>query len=227
MIWGIIATIICILLVFKIVSRKLKWYKIDKIMRKIHISCGVLIMIVILLHFIITLKVWPTRDVSVIGTGIAAALVIILMALGYVFRKKLKGTWIALHRQGAILVVLLIVCHIITYYYDFLSYKSDISTVFIKGIDAHNVKNGTYEGEFDAGYIYARVEVSVNNRKITDISIIEHDNERGASAEKITDSIIKEQNTKVDVVSGATNSSLVIEKAVENALAGKNNSENE
>lgn len=220
MIWGIIATIICILLVLKIVSRKLEWHKIDKIMRKIHILCGILALMIILFHFIKTLDVWTTRNAGVIGTGIATAIVILLMAAGYVFRKKLKGRWIVLHRLGAILVMLLIVCHIITYYIDFLSYKSNISTLNIKGIDARNVKDGTYEGEYDAGYIYARVEITVNNGKIADINILEHDNERGASAEKITDSIIKGQNTKVDVVSGATNSSLVIEKAVENALIG-------
>lgn len=42
--------------------------------------------------------------------------------------------------------------------------------------------------------------------------------ERGESAEKIVDEIIKEQRSDVDVVTGATNSSNVIKKAVEEAL---------
>ncbi|WP_313562885.1 FMN-binding protein [Ruminiclostridium cellobioparum] len=41
---------------------------------------------------------------------------------------------------------------------------------------------------------------------------------RGAKAEAIVDKIISEQSVTVDVISGATNSSKVILKAVENAL---------
>jgi len=43
-------------------------------------------------------------------------------------------------------------------------------------------------------------------------------NGRGKPAEAVLDNIIKEQKIKVDAVSGATNSSIVLEKAVENAL---------
>ena len=85
-------------------------------------------------------------------------------------------------------------------------------------MDTSNVKDGTYDGEYDAGYIYAKVEVTVSNGEILGIRILEHENERGTPAETIINRIIEQQNTKVDAVSSATNSSLVIEKAVENAL---------
>ncbi len=58
----------------------------------------------------------------------------------------------------------------------------------------------------------------MKNEKITNIEILQHKNERGESAEKIVDEIIKEQRSDVDVVTGATNSSNVIKKAVEEAL---------
>lgn len=58
----------------------------------------------------------------------------------------------------------------------------------------------------------------MKNEKITNIEILQHKNERGESAEKIVDEIIKEQRSDVGVVTGATNSSNVIKKAVEEAL---------
>ena len=55
--------------------------------------------------------------------------------------------------------------------------------------------------------------------KISDIEIWEHRNERGGKAESIIEDILEEQRIDVDAVTGATNSSLVIEKACENALS--------
>ncbi|MCI8299875.1 MAG: FMN-binding protein, partial [Lachnospiraceae bacterium] len=46
-------------------------------------------------------------------------------------------------------------------------------------------------------------------------------NGRGSRAEVVVDRIIEEQKIEVDAVSGATNSSTVIKKAVENALTGE------
>ena len=71
-------------------------------------------------------------------------------------------------------------------------------------------------------FVYAKVEVTVQNGVITNIDILEHKNERGKAAEIVTDRIIAEQKTDVDAVSGATNSSTVIKKAVENALQNTN-----
>lgn len=70
-------------------------------------------------------------------------------------------------------------------------------------------------------FIYAKVEVTVQAGVITNIDILEHLNERGSRAEVVVDRIIEEQKIEVDAVSGATNSSTVIKKAVENALTGK------
>ena len=70
-------------------------------------------------------------------------------------------------------------------------------------------------------FIYAKVEVTVQNGEITNINILEHRHERGKAAEVITDSIVDEQKIDVDAISGATNSSIVIKKAVENALKSR------
>ena len=47
---------------------------------------------------------------------------------------------------------------------------------------------------------------------------MEHRNERGKAAEVIVGNVVATQEINVDAVSGATNSSNVIKKAIENAI---------
>ncbi|MCI9079950.1 MAG: FMN-binding protein [Lachnospiraceae bacterium] len=98
------------------------------------------------------------------------------------------------------------------------SYKQNIKGTVFEEIDFANVSDGIYTGEYDVGFIYAKVEVSVENGKIVSINILEHKHERGKAAETVIEKIIEEQKINVDAISGATNSSTVIKKAVENAL---------
>ncbi len=218
MLWGMIAFVMYIFLLLKIVSRKLKWHTTDQILRRIHLPVGVSIIAVIGIHFFKTMDIWSTRSVMVVGTGIGAAILLLLMAVGYGFRKKLKGRWMIWHRIGALMIAVLLISHIGCYYIDFFSYQRKISSINIIGIDASHVKDGTYEGEYDAGYIYAKVEVTIHQGQISDIDLLKHDNERGAPAQAVIGHIMEQQNTGADAISGATNSSLVIEKAIENAL---------
>ena len=81
-----------------------------------------------------------------------------------------------------------------------------------------DIPDGVYIGEYDVNVIYAKVEVTVENGEITNIIILEHRNERGKPAEAVINKIVEDQKIDVDAVSGATNSSTVIKKAVENAL---------
>ena len=84
--------------------------------------------------------------------------------------------------------------------------------------DDSALADGTYEGDCDVGYIYARVRVTIADGKIASVDLLEHRNERGAAGEGVLERIVAEQRVGVDAVSGATNSSRVIEKAVANAL---------
>ena len=52
------------------------------------------------------------------------------------------------------------------------------------------------------------------------ITLLSHENERGTAAEEVLAVITDTQNLPVDAVTGATCSSLVLQKAVENALTG-------
>ncbi len=99
-------------------------------------------------------------------------------------------------------------------------YKRAVVETTIGEIDIADVSDGIYIGEYDVNFIYAKVEVTVEDGEIVSINILEHRHERGKAAEKIIEKIIEEQKIDVDAVSGATNSSTVIKKAVENALKG-------
>ncbi len=61
------------------------------------------------------------------------------------------------------------------------------------------------------------VIVMVSGHEIKSIEIVRHNHGRGKSAEAIIASLIENQSVEVIVISGATYSSKVILKAIENA----------
>ena len=97
-------------------------------------------------------------------------------------------------------------------------YKQAVKETTFEEINISDISDGVYIGEYDVNFIYAKVEVTVQNGEITNINILKHRHERGKAAEAITNKIVDEQKIEVDAISGATNSSTVIKKAVENAL---------
>ena len=99
-------------------------------------------------------------------------------------------------------------------------YRQAVRETIFEDINISDTPDGVYVGEYDVDFIYAKVEVTVQNGEITNINILEHRHERGKAAETVIEKIIEEQKIDVDAVSGATNSSTVIKKAVENALKG-------
>ena len=100
-------------------------------------------------------------------------------------------------------------------------YRKAVRETTFEDINISDIPDGVYVGEYDVDFIYAKVEVTVQNGEITNINILEHRHERGKTAEVITDSIVDKQKIDVDAISGATNSSTVIKKAVENALKSR------
>ena len=96
-----------------------------------------------------------------------------------------------------------------------------ISEITFTDIDLSSIEDGTYTGEFKAGLVFVKVETTIEDKKITDIKLIEHKNGKGSAAESIISDIIAKQTTEVDMISGATISSKVIRKAIENSLGEK------
>ena len=123
---------------------------------------------------------------------------------------------------SVIILFFLLICLICgaVYLKNVADYKRAIGETTFDEIDIADVSDGIYIGEYDVNFIYAKVEVTVEDGEIVSINILEHRHERGKAAEKIIEKIIEEQKIDVDAVSGATNSSTVIKKAVENALKG-------
>jgi len=121
---------------------------------------------------------------------------------------------------GVILMVTLVVLISATgfYFYRIGVYQSIVAEIVVTTPDLGTVEDGTYQGSFDAFEVAATVEVAVKDHKITAITILRHKTDRGRKAEVITAEVITAQSLQVDTISGATNSSKVILKAIEMAL---------
>ena len=96
--------------------------------------------------------------------------------------------------------------------------KAKNELMLVEDPDLSKVEDGIYRGKVETMLVKAEVEVSVKNHKIISISIIKHENGKGKPAEAIVDAIIKDNSTDVELIAGATMSSLVIRAAVIDAV---------
>ena len=93
------------------------------------------------------------------------------------------------------------------------------TAVIGRPVDSAKLADGTYTGSYRGGPNKAIVEVMIKDNSIVNIKIIQHQAWRGKKAEEtVVERIIAHQSTRVDAVSGATNSSYVIMNAVQQAI---------
>lgn len=219
---GIVLGWLCLVtflgLLAKAVTRKLGLTKANRFLMKLHKPLSVIFLIICILHIVFVLPVFRTRAFGIYVTGAGIVLSALLLILLCHVMSKGNQTQIRWHRILSAVMLLLAVAHMVVYQIDFSQYKEKIQSIQIENVDVTEISDGTYVGECDAGYIYAKVKVDVAGGEITDIQLLEHRNERGKPAEQIVPDILEQQDLQVDAVSGATNSSKVIKKAVENAL---------
>jgi len=80
--------------------------------------------------------------------------------------------------------------------------------------------DGVYEGEYRKGINNVVVKVTIADGRITDIELVKHfASWIGNNANTVIPArIVEQQSTRVDAVSGATNSSRVIMNAVQKAV---------
>lgn len=104
------------------------------------------------------------------------------------------------------------------YLYSVNKYKKETSEMIIGSVDLSKVPDGKYTGACDVVYVGAEVSVTVKDNKIVDIILLKHKTGKGKPGEAVTAKVLKEQSLQVDTVAGATNSSKVILKSIENAL---------
>jgi len=91
----------------------------------------------------------------------------------------------------------------------------------INDFDLAKVENGVYEGEFTGGRWKNKLEVTIQDHKITDIKLIKASSTAGMAdiGEKIFQKVKEKQSLEVDTVSGATVHTKAILKSIENALS--------
>jgi len=98
-------------------------------------------------------------------------------------------------------------------------FSEEVSKIEINSVDLSNLEDGEYEGTYEFNELVgATVKVVIEDNRIVNIHIIEHKNGRGRKAEEIVNSVVNTQSLQVDTVSGATGSSIIILKAIEDAL---------
>ena len=90
--------------------------------------------------------------------------------------------------------------------------------LIIDKVELTNLQDGDYYGSTESDFEY-KVKVKIINGTITDIEILNNRNSLYAKlAENIKFKIINSQQNNVDVVTGASTTSKILMKAVENAL---------
>lgn len=184
-----------------------------------HRAFGYALLALSALHLALSFRLFHQRPLALFLLGFALVACAVLACLPRRLFSENQKRGQLVHKACAISLAILLLAHVGVGLGSFSAYQREMAAVSIEGVDAGRLPDGTYFGSCDVGYIRARVEVSVQNGRIESIDLVEHRNERGAAGEGVIPRILERQTTNVDAVSGATNSSRVILKAVENALA--------
>jgi uncharacterized protein with FMN-binding domain len=87
-------------------------------------------------------------------------------------------------------------------------------------IEDRAVRDGVYAGSFSNGPNGAKVEVTITDGRIESVRVVRHFSSwKGWKVNEIIPRrIVAAQSTRVDVVSGATNSSIVVMNAAQKAV---------
>ncbi|MFA9464989.1 MAG: FMN-binding protein [Velocimicrobium sp.] len=218
MMLGIIAAVLYVLAASNLWIKKISNTNLHKPLTIMHKAIGIVFLGIIISHIIITWGLMKQRPTSMYVIGYFMTLCAIILVLSYLFRKKLGKNWIVIHRIFAVLVLACLILHVYIGFSSLAEYKKSVNQISVSNVDLSRIEDGNYIGKCNVGYIYARVEVIVKDSNIQQISILEHRTERGKPAETIVNDIVNQQQVQVDAITGATNSSKVIMKAVENAL---------
>lgn len=89
----------------------------------------------------------------------------------------------------------------------------------IGAIDLSKIADGVREGSFSLSDISCKVKVTIKNKKIESVEIVENAaNDLAKKAEKVAGGVLAAQSLQVECVTGATATSKAILKAIENAI---------
>ena len=187
-------------------------------LRAAHRPLGYLLLALSAAHLLLALKLIHQRPPIMLAAGFAMFGCALFSCFSRALFAKNAKRGMLLHRLSGLIMALLLVVHIAFGVGSLINYQREMAAVSISNVSVENLPDGDYEGVCDVGYIKARVCVTIEDGRMTKIELLEHRNERGAAGEGVVERMLNAQSTQVDTVSGATNSSRVIQKAVENAL---------
>lgn len=88
----------------------------------------------------------------------------------------------------------------------------------IESVSFADLTDGTYQGSSQIGPVKVVVEAEIADGNLQSLNLIEHLNGFGRRAEAILPAMIEGETLDVDIISGATVSSITIKKAVEEAV---------
>lgn len=94
-----------------------------------------------------------------------------------------------------------------------------LSQIEIEDINLSSIEDGLYRGKYKVIPIEVIIDVRIENHLITEMILIKHSSGKGELAEMILDDVMINQSLDVDLVAGATYSSLVILLAISDALS--------
>ena len=222
---GIVCTLLFIIVCLRGVEKRVTKGK-GKLLKKAHIPASILLVIATIAHAINYWSLLDARPSSIFITGFVATFFIVVAAVnGFMIGKTGKGkTQIVIHRIAALLACAFFILHIASVVVGVSTYQNRVTNIVVENIDLTNIPDGVYIGEYDVTYVFVRVEVSVESGRIADIAILEHrGGTQGIPAERIIYSIYEQQQIDVDTITGATNSSRVIQAAILDALGNASN----
>jgi uncharacterized protein with FMN-binding domain len=214
MILGIIKAVLILLCCANAFMRRRR----GKATRIAHITLGIAALVAGAAHLASVLPLFEARPLAVRVSGALLLLILVGICLSGLLG---RGLWLKLHRALAVAAVAVLISHVAVNIVALNNYQQAAKSIQIEDVDLSRISDGTYTGECDIGYVYAKVGVTVRSGVITDVTILEHRTEGGHPAERVADDIVSEQRITVDAVSGATNSSNVIRRAVYNALTNE------
>ncbi len=116
-----------------------------------------------------------------------------------------------------LIVILVIVFAIILSVYLFTDILNP-TKIPINEINLDGINNGSYAGGYETKLVKATVIVHIYDENIYKIDLLRHENGLGKKAEAVLDKVTLTNSVMVDHISGATYSSVVLLKSVEDAI---------
>lgn len=207
-----------LLLIFALkplLRRTKKLPKLRMFLIKQHTLMGVLCIVFVLLHIIFS----HSKLFTVMG-GKLATVFMVISVIAYFFRKKLKKNFMKVHGIFALLCLVFVCWHIVETNFDFSSEQGEY--VIGEGpFDGLDLVDGEYDGSSTGYSGEIVVLVTIKNSVIVDI-VITKSNETSVYINKVESTLkkyfIEEQDSNVDVLTGATLSSNGYINAVLNAV---------